>query len=94
MIGTGATAMGVGLGFIFLPMMMSTSDAFNEPSLGTKAGCYIGGGAVMALGLALVVWGSMRGEEYYAMLNDDPILKIVSFGTDGKKTFIGARFSF
>ena len=92
MIGTGATAMGVGLGFVFLPMMMSGVYGFNEPPLSTKVGCYIGGGATIALGLALVVWGSMRGE-YYATLKN-PVLDIVSVGIDGKKTSIKAKFSF
>ena len=86
MMGTGATVAGVGLGFIFLPMVL------DDPSLATQAGCYIGGGACVALGLILTAWGAMRGESY-AML-DNPILDIVSFGTDGQKTFIGAKFSF
>ena len=86
MIGTGATVAGVGLGFIFFPMML------DDPSLGTEAGCYIGGGTCVALGLVLTAWGAMRGESY-AML-DNSILNIVSFGTVGQKTYLGAKFSF
>jgi len=89
MIGTGTTAMGFGLGIVFLPMMMSTSS---EVSTGTKLGCYFGGGATIALGFALAIWGAMRGE-YYTMLNN-PILDIVSFSTSGRKTYVGAKFSF
>jgi hypothetical protein len=88
MIGTGATALGTGLGFVFLPMLVGDTS-INGPNLAA----WLGGGACMALGFGLIIGGAMRGEEYYAMV-DNPLLNIVSFGTNGKKTYIGAKFSF
>ena len=92
MMATGATALGSGIGFFFLPSLMETSPSFN-PSFSTYAIAYTAGTVFGVGGLILFIAGAMRDDPYYAKLKS-PLPDIVSITSDGRSTFIGAKFSF
>ena len=83
---TGLTAFGSGLALIIYAPDI-TSDLTNQ------ALCYLTGGVLGGLGLWLAIAGAMRGDTYYAKIKN-PLPDVVSITSDGKSTFIGAKFSF
>jgi hypothetical protein len=54
------------------------------------------GGSFAVIGLIGLIYDTVSDDsDYYAKaVKENPILRIVSFGTNGKKTYIGAKFSF
>ena len=86
-MGTGATALGSGIGFFFLPSLTGTT------SYTSLAIAYTAGTVFTVGGLILFIEGAMQEDPYYAMFKS-PLPDVVSITSDGKNTFIGAKFSF
>ena len=84
---TGASALGSGIAFFFLPSLTGTT------SLSSRAIAYTAGTVFGVGGLILFIAGAMREDRYYAMFKN-PLPDVVSITSDGKSAFIGARFSF
>jgi hypothetical protein len=83
----GISAMGLGAVCIAAPLTFGFGAETAIP-------LYITGGLVGAFGIFALVTGLIEKNPEYAQLQEDPILRLVSFGTNGKETYIGARFKF
>jgi hypothetical protein len=82
--------MAVGLGWILIP---SIDSDLNEPPYNTILYCL--GGGFMIFGFIGLMYDIIVDDSGYAKaIEEDPILKHVSFGTNGKDSYLGARFSF
>lgn len=87
MMSTGATALGTGIGLCLVPSLFGSGNLENDIWL------YVGGGVLGIGGLMLAIAGALKEDPYYAKLKI-PLPDVVSITSDGKSTFIGARFSF
>jgi hypothetical protein len=81
---TSAYVIGVGGGFI----IGAAVDVLNSDA-------YYWGAGIAGLGIITLIWALTSDDDNYTKaVEENQLFKNVSFATNGKKTFIGARFSF
>jgi hypothetical protein len=81
----------IGLGLALVPVFDSD---LAEPPYSTIL--YLTGGGFALIGLIGLIYDAVVDDsDYYAKaIKETPILKVVSVTSNGKSTFLGARFSF
>jgi len=80
----------IGLGLILVPVFAPfDTKEYNYIMWGT-------GGGFALIGIIGLIYDAVTDDsDYYAKaIDENPILRIVSITTNGKSSFIGARFSF
>jgi hypothetical protein len=98
----GVTGIILGGGCTFLGVMGLAMPLFNEDLAALSSdspGVYYGMfGGLTVVGLVLLITSAnslkKNSNSWASAIEEDPILNHVNFVTNGKKTFLGARFSF
>ena len=83
----------IAAGLVLVLVPVFDSD-LAEPPYSTML--YLAGGGYALIGLIGLIYDAVVDDsDYYAKaIEENPILKVVSITTNGRSTFLGARFSF